>query len=471
MTRIAAILMSVCVCVVAVMAVTTPAALAPALKPVGGPAMATAILSGAACGLAVLSFLIEKKILRADCDALQQMLSAEATYPAVVSRKALRGLAAAVHERFTDLKSKTHAATLRQKELEISLRVLTLERDRMQSIIQTISDGVLVTDAWDELILANASAANVLSFKQPQKLRQPVDQVVSDAKLVGLIREMRATQNASGRRVIEHRLKKDGQDRTYKVTVSSLDNEANGVLLLMHDMTHEAEVARMKNDFVSHVSHELRTPLASIKAYIEMLIDGEARDAKQAEEFYDVIQNEANRLGRLIDNILDVSRIEAGVVKANKQPMSLTVVLNEALEVIAPQAAAKRITVRQKIEPAINQVLADKDMIYRAVLNLLSNAVKYTPEGGTVTASTAIDASEKKIIVGIADTGVGIPLKDLPFVFDKFYRVEQNSGMAKGTGLGLALVKQVVETVHDGKVSVESVVGKGTTFRIEMSLC
>ena len=138
---------------------------------------------------------------------------------------------------------------------------------------------------------------------------------------------------------------------------------------------------------------------------------------------------------------------------------------------IAPQAAAKRITVRQKIEPAINQVLADKDMIYRAVLNLLSNAVKYTPEGGTVTASTAIDASEKKIIVGIADTGVGIPLKDLPFVFDKFYRVEQNSGMAKGTGLGLALVKQVVETVHDGKVSVESVVGKGTTFRIEMSLC
>ena len=419
----------------------------------------------------VVWFLSMRRKLAAQCDTIVQAAKSDSNEAPLIGKSLLQPLATAVQQRLSDLRFNANAAQLRQRELEIELRVVTLERERMQSIIQSISDGVLVTDAWDELVLANTSATSVLGMTTTEKRRQPIESVLKDTKLIGLIREMRANQSTSGRRVIEHRLTKDGHDRTFKVTLSPIDKEASGVLLLMHDMTHEAEVARMKNDFVSHVSHELRTPLASIKAYIEMLIDGEARDEKQADEFYDVIQNEANRLGRLIDNILDVSRIEAGVVKANKVPLSLTVVLNEALEVIAPQAAAKQITVRHQIEPAIYQVMADKDMIYRAVLNLLSNAVKYTREGGTVTASTTIDPSQKKITVSIFDTGVGIPLKALPHVFDKFYRVEQNNGMAKGTGLGLALVKQVVETVHGGKVAVQSTEGKGSAFTIELDLC
>jgi two-component system, OmpR family, phosphate regulon sensor histidine kinase PhoR len=243
------------------------------------------------------------------------------------------------------------------------------------------------------------------------------------------------------------------------------------VVAVMHDMTREAEVAQMKNDFVSHVSHELRTPLASIKAYVEMLIDGEADDERQKKEFYDVIQNEANRLGRLIDNILDLSRIESGIVKVNKQPLSVTVVVKEAIEIITPQAAGKQIAVRENIAPAIYQTSADKDMLHRAVLNLLSNAVKYTPEGGTISVSTSVNESDKKMTIRISDTGVGIPQKDLPYVFDKFYRVEANNRMAKGTGLGLSLVKHIVETVHHGRVTVESVVGKGSAFVIELTTC
>jgi two-component system phosphate regulon sensor histidine kinase PhoR len=236
-------------------------------------------------------------------------------------------------------------------------------------------------------------------------------------------------------------------------------------------MTRERDLARMKNDFVSNVSHELRTPLASIKAYTEMLIDGEATDEKTTREFYEVIQNEANRLSRLIDNILNISRIESGLVKVNKRPQSLMVLIKEAMEVISPQAKQKQIALEEQPTPAFYQTLIDKDMVYESMLNLLSNAVKYTPERGRITVQTQVDESQKKVIVRVSDTGVGIPPKDLPYVFDKFYRSDANSRMAKGTGLGLSLVKHVVETVHHGRMFVESQVGKGSTFGFELDLC
>ena len=262
--------------------------------------------------------------------------------------------------------------------------------------------------------------------------------------------------------------------RTYKLTLSSVSDDRTsqptGVVAVLHDMTREKEVAEMKNDFVSSVSHELRTPLASIKAYVEMLIDGEADNEKTKTEFYEVIQNEANRLSRLIDDILNISRIESGIVKVNKQPQSLTVVIKEAIEIITPQARQKRITVKEQLTPVFFQTLADKDMLYQAVLNLLSNAVKYTPEAGSIEVQTIVDEEKKTVMTRITDTGVGIPAKDLPFVFDKFYRAEANNRMAKGTGLGLSLVKQIVETVHGGRMFMESHVGKGSCFGFELKL-
>src|SRR5204863_1074905 len=164
-------------------------------------------------------------------------------------------------------------------------------------------------------------------------------------------------------------------DRTFKITLSCIEGAGGapgGVVAILHDMTREKEVGEMKSDFVSNVSHELRTPLASIKAYIEMLIDGEAQEEKTQLEFYEVIQNEANRLGRLIDNIHSISRIESGLVKIDKRPQSLTVILKEAIEVIAPQAAPKNITLHEKLTPVFYQTHADRDMLYQTALNLLS---------------------------------------------------------------------------------------------------
>ncbi len=379
---------------------------------------------------------------------------------------AVNGMVEAADQRVQD-------AALRVKSLEIELKVATAERQHAEAIIYSISDAVLVTDPFDEVVLANESAARTFDFDLAKAARSPMEKVLNDPKMIELIREMRQSNSKQGRRILEHKVKSDSGEKTFKVTLSNVADQGEnpaGVVAVLHDMTKEKEVAEMKNDFVSNVSHELRTPLASIKAYVEMLIDGEAEDKKTEREFYDIIQSEANRLGRLIDNILNISRIESGLVKVNKQPQSLVMIVKEAIDVIAPQAKLKQIKMTEQLVPAIYQTMADKDMLYQAVLNLLSNAVKYTPENGSITVQTVLDEANRKVITSISDSGVGIPPKDLPFVFDKFYRVEANNRMAKGTGLGLSLVKHIVETVHRGRIFVESNVGKGTTFGFELDL-
>ena len=448
----------------------------------GGWGVALLFVSG---GAGALNFLL----LRRDCQAQAALLAAVRTSGRIST--AMGGAGAPSSQPTADvLATLVHAvddlaayaertiadATLRAKELEIQLRVLDAERQHARSIIYSISDAVIVTDPFDELVLANESAARALNFDLAASHRQPVAQVLQDARVIELIKEMRHRGGRSGRRIVEHEVRTAEGVRAFKINLSTVpggpeEDAAAGVVAVLHDVTHEREVAQMKNDFVSNVSHELRTPLASIKAYVELLIDGEADDEKTKREFYDVIQNEANRLGRLIDNILSISRIESGLVKVNKQPQSLSVIVKEALEVIAPQATGKEIGIAEELSPVFYQTNGDRDMLYQAVLNLLSNAVKYTPEGGQITVQTSVDAAGKRVTARILDNGVGIPPKDLPFVFDKFYRAEANSRMAKGTGLGLSLVKHIVETVHGGRVFVESEVGKGSCFGFELELC
>jgi two-component system phosphate regulon sensor histidine kinase PhoR len=403
----------------------------------------------------------------------------------------LAGLTGAVNGLIDYAHGAVSKARLEAKEMEIRMKVATAERQHAEAIIYSISDAVLVTDGFDDVVLANESAARTFEFELSRAERAPVSQVLRDVRLAGMIREMRQSDSRTERRIVEHTVRTPTGGRTFKVTLSCFaDRHANagggsggpagtvpaapaqptGVVAVLHDMTREKELAAMKNDFVSNVSHELRTPLASIKAYVEMLIDGEADDERTKLEFYEVIQNEANRLGRLIDDILNISRIESGLVKVEKQPLSLGVIIKEAVEVIEPQARQKNVTVREAPTPIYYQTLADRDMLYQAVLNLLSNAVKYTPSGGTIEVQTTADEANRTITVRIADTGVGIPAKDLPFVFDKFYRAEANNRMAKGTGLGLSLVKQIIETVHGGRIFVESQVGKGSCFGFELKL-
>ena len=219
-------------------------------------------------------------------------------------------------------------------------------------------------------------------------------------------------------------------------------------------------------EFVAAVSHEMKTPLSSIKAYVELLADGEAEDDATREEFLEVINGQADRLKRLIDNLLNLARIEAGVVSVNKESQALNQILQEAVDVLRPAAEMKQITLIADLSPLYLGVLADRDTLLQAVINLLSNAVKYTRDGGTVTIRSK--SLEAGVAFEVQDTGVGLSEEDTHQVFEKFYRVKKDKDMAAGTGLGLPLVKHIVEDIHSGSIQVRSVIGSGSTFSVHL---
>jgi len=378
--------------------------------------------------------------------------------------RCLNGFLAATQDR-------TAALRLENRELQIQARIASAEKRNTEAIIFSISEAVIVTNRFDELLLANEAAENLLGFQLAGSLRKNIDRILSDGTLVRLIRETRSHSGSFTRKVVEHSIDHQGAPRTFNITLSRVvtpGEDVCGVVAVLHDVTREKEISRMKTDFVSSVSHELKTPLASIKAYIEMLIDGEAEDEETRTEFYEIISTETDRLHRLIENILNISRIESGVVKVVREPLSLPGIVKQVLDVAASQAKLKGVKLEGRLTPVYYQVEADHDMIYQAVMNLVSNAIKYTPPGGAIAVSVGVDESRGVSFCEVADTGAGISAEELPHIFDKFYRVKANNKMAKGTGLGLCLVKHIVETVHNGTLSVTSEVGKGSTFSFQL---
>ena len=362
------------------------------------------------------------------------------------------------------------------RRLAVELKLATSQRDQAQAVIGSIEDSVLVTDPFDELLMANDAASRLFGFDIATAEHRPLDQIIADTQLVGLVREMRESRSLS-RRVVEHEMQVGDRQRAFRITLACLRDEgagesvrSSGIVAVLRDATREREMAQAKNDFVSAVTHELRTPLSSIKAYVEMLLDGEATGEKTRHDFYEIIQSEVGRLAALIDNILNISRIESGLVKIDRKPASPMLLTEKALEVIQPQAKLKHIELKRELLPALFQVVADHELLYQVILNLLSNAVKYTPEGGTITVRTEVDEPRGLLVLKVIDNGAGIPATELEHLFKKFYRVEQNSQMARGTGLGLPLVKRVIEQDHGGRVFVESQEGKGSTFGFELPM-
>jgi two-component system phosphate regulon sensor histidine kinase PhoR len=356
-------------------------------------------------------------------------------------------------------------------EYNLELQLLNKEKKNTEAIIYSIRDAVIVSDEYDRLVMANIAAERLFGFKKDPDVLVSLEDFIDEASFISLIRQNRQSMQSH----VKHEVSFDGdeENRIFECIISCMkdnENQVSGVVTLLHDVTREKEISQMKNDFVSHVSHELKTPLASINAYAEMLVDGEAEDQKTVKEFCTIIQTQAQRLNRLIEEILDISRIESGLVKVNKESFSVAIVIQDAAKMIESYAAEKNITVNVPAPIIHDQVNADKDMLSQVVINLLSNAVKYTEAGGSIKVESQVDDSEGIVHVTVTDTGVGIPPDDVEHVFDKFYRVEANKKYAKGTGLGLNLVQQIVEKVHDGKVFVTSTVGEGSTFGFDMPL-
>ncbi len=357
------------------------------------------------------------------------------------------------------------------REIEINHHVSEAERRQVEAVLHALRDGVLVTNTFNEIVIANERAAEILGFAVDEVTHRPIDQAIADEALCRMIVDTRDSGNTRDVRHVEHAISPDPQhgepEVSYDVTLACVEDhkqDVSGVVTILHDLTREREVSQMKSDFVSKASHELRTPLASIRAYVEMLVDGEAEDENSRQEFYRIIQDETDRLGRLIDNMLNISRIEAGIVQIERENVDIKDSINRTIQTLEPHAREKGIGLHTKLAAIDLCVEGDKDMLYQVVLNMVSNAVKYTPEGGRITVSADSDNLTRSVVVTISDTGLGIPPDSVPKLFDKFYRVDNYKRIAKGTGLGLSLCKHIVETVHRGQIGVESKLGMGSRF-------
>jgi two-component system phosphate regulon sensor histidine kinase PhoR len=379
--------------------------------------------------------------------------------------EALRATIVRLHRKIEELQQARAA-------LEIRCRRATSRVEEIQAVLAAIADPVLAIDEFDRIVLANRSAEELFELEPGAAETKLLQEVVQCRKLVQLLVSARQ-RKTPGRRSDELEIVDSrGQTHSYRATAVKLssaeedESRHGGAAAVLRDIAEQKALQKRNAEFVSAVSHEMKAPLSGIKAYVELLVDGEAEDDKTREEFLGVISDQADRLQRLVENMLNLARIEAGVVKVDKQPRSLNEILEESLRVVQPMAEAKGIRLGGELSPLYLGVLADRDMMLQAAINLLSNAVKYTPSGGAVTLRSRLDG--ERIRFEVQDTGVGLSEEDRQRVFEKFYRVKKDQQMASGTGLGLPLAKHIVEDVHGGRLSVESKLGEGSTFIVEL---
>lgn len=385
-------------------------------------------------------------------------------------------LSEAINNRFSGNRNYIEELEKQIRNSQLKIQLLRRQKRNADAIIYSIRDAVIVTDESDRLLMANEAAGKLFDFDFKSSQHKGIEELICTTdtgkkEFVDFLCQSRQSKVRYKRGEIAFSEK--GRSKTFDCIVSCVyekEEQVSGVVAVLHDITREKEISQMKNDFVSHVSHELKTPLASISAYSEMLLDGEADNEQTRKEFYSVIQSQAERLNRLIEDILNTSRIESGLIKVEKRPVSLTILIEEQLQMIRKQAQEKDIEIIGQKPIVFDQVCVDKDMISQVIINLLSNAVKYTPSGGSIEIKTEVDEIAGIVRVSITDTGVGIPEDEIKHIFEKFYRVSTNKKQAKGTGLGLNLVKKIIEKVHNGRMFVTSQVGQGSTFSFELPL-
>ena len=238
-----------------------------------------------------------------------------------------------------------------------------------------------------------------------------------------------------------------------------------GVVLVLRDISTEKKIDEMKSDLVSTVSHELRTPITSIQGFSEILLDEELVD-EERKEFLEIIHIEATRLGALIADFLDLSRIESGEITMNMRSVNLREIIDASVVVVESLAEERNVTLHLDFPDQAVYMIGDRDKLEQVCINLLSNGIKYGRENSEL--FTRVQVDEQTITLSVKDLGYGIPEEALPYIFNKFYRVDMSStSKMRGTGLGLAIVKEIIEK-HRGSVEVESKVGSGSVFSIKL---
>ena len=330
------------------------------------------------------------------------------------------------------------------------------ERDQLRSILASMAEGVLVTDPSGRALLANPAFTRLFGTRTAVAGKLPIE-IAREPALQQLVSATLANGIGGGADLVLER-----GERRYVALQAEPLGDGRGVVVVARDVTPFVRLTEVRRDFVANVSHELKTPLAAIRGMAETLRDGALGDADASGRFVGRILDQCARLQALLEDLLTLSRLESPAGAQEPERVDVAELARQAVEVMAPAAAERQVTVHLATEPAMLD--GDPDALERLLLNLLDNAVKYNRPGGNV--ELVVRRDPRHIVVEVRDSGIGIAPEHLPRVFERFYRVDRGRSRAEGgTGLGLAIVKHVAQ-LHGGSVEVTSEAGRGSTFKI-----
>ncbi|MFP4974356.1 two-component system histidine kinase PnpS [Paenibacillus sp. CN-4] len=354
--------------------------------------------------------------------------------------------------------------------LQTQLKTIRDNEDLLQSVLDNMTGGILVVGADGEIALVNRAAERMLDVDNREMAGLSYRELKRHYELTRVVEEglMRREQ------IHEERVVYNPGERIIRLDGVPMNQggEYNGMLFLLTEVTEIRRLERMRSEFVANVSHELKTPVAAVKGFAETLLGGGVTDEKTARSFLQIIYDENERLNRLIGDILELSKIESKRAQLECSPVHLAPFFDSLAGTMSKVAEKKKISLSVDV-PEELFIEADEDKLRQIFLNLLSNAINYTQDGGSVNVaadSKTLEDGSETVVFAVTDTGMGIPRKDLPRIFERFYRVDKaRSRSSGGTGLGLSIVKHLVE-LHRGSISVESELGIGSSFILELPL-
>ncbi|CAH2715697.1 Sensor histidine kinase ResE [Neobacillus rhizosphaerae] len=343
------------------------------------------------------------------------------------------------------------------RQLKFNMNALSQEKEQLASILSSMADGVITFNRDGTILITNPPADRFLQYWYYEKGGFETDSEGIPTQVMELFQQAVDTEKEQ---IGEISL----QGRHWVILVSPLYSNQfiRGAVAVLRDMTEERQLDKMRIDFIANVSHELRTPISMLQGYSEAIVDDIAESQEEKKEMAKVIYDESLRMGRLVNELLDLARMEAGHLQLSFEDIDLSPFINRIIHKFQGLAKDNEIQLNAEIEDGISSVSFDPDRIEQVLTNLIDNAIRHTPKGGSVRLKAT--SEDMGIRLEVKDSGSGIPEEDLPFVFERFYKADKARTRGRaGTGLGLAIVKNIIDA-HHGSVSVQSKMGLGTTF-------
>jgi len=358
---------------------------------------------------------------------------------------------------------------------EQTIESLTFERNKLESVLMSIVNGVVVCDNHDKVILVNNHAKKLLEVEEEDIVGTQIQQFCDSSgefcfsEKIALFKDTPIEEDGNP---VPFNIEID--KRIIKCLISPMFTRSNsyvGYIIILIDVTKDVEMDQLRSHFISNVSHELRTPVTVLRSYIDTLYNfGNDFDFNTQREFIGVMNQEIIRLNRMVNDVLDFSRYESQNIRLEKSKQNIMEIVEDCVNQVQVLAKEHDLTISIMKEPDLPEIYLNIDSISRALMNLVSNAIKYSPDGKRIKIRVERSRDGEYVEVSVEDQGVGIPEQYQKKIFDRFFRVENATHTVKGTGLGLHLVKVTIEKHHNGQVFVQSKEGEGSTFGFRLPI-